>query len=276
LSINFKTINWKSSLVFSIYRKNFGFRSDTHLGQSVLDKLLPLNSRKTSSVATDDVFSLITKRVTNENGLYWNDELISIFDIEKIKDFGELEYKIQYVLSLILSPEKLFIHAGAVSYRGQGIIFPAISFGGKSTLTKVFIEQGARYFSDDCVVIGKSGRLYPYISKLKIRNGENVQQYLETADLGAKTAKQSVPVKYILFTQYQNKGIWDPLHMEPGRAVMSLLENIFYKPSVRLNPAETIGTLKTLVNNSTVYESVRGEALPLVRDIFKRIDDSLK
>src|SRR5262245_5384044 len=55
------------------------------------------------------------------------------------------------------SPEKTFIHAGAVAHGGQAIIFPGQSFSGKTTLTAAMVRAGALYLSDEFAVLDEDG-----------------------------------------------------------------------------------------------------------------------
>ena len=65
-------------------------------------------------------------------------------------------------LPLVFELEKTYriLHVGAVEIEGQPVAFSALSFGGKSTLTDYFIQQGHTMISDDTVGIEKRGDAY--------------------------------------------------------------------------------------------------------------------
>lgn len=75
-----------------------------------------------------------------------------------------LEYwSLQIVLPLYFTIESIFtfLHAGAVALKGRNIMFVAESFGGKSTLTDYFLQQGHRLLSDDKVATYlQSGKVF--------------------------------------------------------------------------------------------------------------------
>ena len=53
-----------------------------------------------------------------------------------------------------------FLHAGAVEVEGKPILFIAESFGGKSTITDYFMQQGHTMVADDCVGTYKKSNLF--------------------------------------------------------------------------------------------------------------------
>jgi hypothetical protein len=65
---------------------------------------------------------------------------------------------------------KVFVHAGAVSWKGKGIILPAKSFHGKSTLTAELVRLGAKYLSDEYAVLDEKGRVHPFKTAFAARH----------------------------------------------------------------------------------------------------------
>jgi len=65
-------------------------------------------------------------------------------------------------LPLIFELEKTYriLHVGAVEIAGMPVAFSAFSFGGKSTLTDYFIQQGHTMLSDDGLAIEKRDTAY--------------------------------------------------------------------------------------------------------------------
>ncbi len=58
---------------------------------------------------------------------------------------------------LVLELQRTYrlLHVGSVMIEGKAVLFSALSFGGKSTMTDYFIQQGHTLLSDDCLAIGK-------------------------------------------------------------------------------------------------------------------------
>ncbi len=62
----------------------------------------------------------------------------------------------------------VFMHASAISYHGQGIIFPAWANTGKTNLLLQFLKDGAHYISDDFAIMAEDGFLYSYPKRLQL------------------------------------------------------------------------------------------------------------
>ena len=71
-------------------------------------------------------------------------------------------------LPLLFQMEERYdiLHAGCVEVRGKAVLFIAPSFGGKSTLTHFFLQQGHRLLSDDTLAVKrmKNGKYHAIAS----------------------------------------------------------------------------------------------------------------
>ena len=56
----------------------------------------------------------------------------------------------------VKAPDTVFIHAGAVAYRGRTIVMPGKSFAGKTMLVAALVDSGATYYSDEFAVIDEA------------------------------------------------------------------------------------------------------------------------
>ena len=82
---------------------------------------------------------------------------------EKNATANKLQFWVYHTfLPLMFELEKTYrlLHVGSVEIEGNPIAFSALSFGGKSTLTDYFIQQGHTMLSDDSVAIEKKGTDY--------------------------------------------------------------------------------------------------------------------
>ena len=89
----------------------------------------------------------------------------------------------------------IFIHAGAVGWRGRAIMLPGGSGAGKSTLVAELVKAGALYYSDEFAVLDFRGRSTPspHHSKCapkhkRVRNGDS---FRNSGDTPARTHCQS-------------------------------------------------------------------------------------
>jgi len=66
---------------------------------------------------------------------------------------------------LLLNITKLnmaFLHASAVSYHGKGLLFTGWGGIGKTSIMLHFIEEGAKFLSNDWSIIDKNGKIYAF------------------------------------------------------------------------------------------------------------------
>src|SRR5262249_55900586 len=108
-----------------------------------------------------------------------------------------------------MAPERVFVHAGVVGYRGRGILLPGRSFAGKSTLVRELVRAGAQYYSDEYAVLDSAGGVHPYARSLAIRNerGPGVTKHPVSA-LGARMAGGPIPVGLVVMSEFRSGGEW--------------------------------------------------------------------
>ena len=154
---------------------------------------------------------------------------------------------------------KVFLHAGAVSWNGYGIIIPGKSYSGKTTLVSEFIKAGAEYYSDEYAVLDKDGLLHPYPKMLSMRGIINDFDQLDTepAEFGATIGTKPIPVKLVLLTSYEKDAVWKPSFTTPGEAIMEILKDTI---PIRLNPEFVLIVLKNVVKRAIIIRSKRGNA----------------
>ncbi len=88
------------------------------------------------------------------------------------------------ILPMLLTLEERYsiLHVGSVEVKGKPIIFSADSFGGKSTLTDFFIQQGHTLLSDDTLGVYKEKDTYMAVASYPFH-----RPYREAESLGYKT-----------------------------------------------------------------------------------------
>ncbi|MGI8669323.1 MAG: hypothetical protein ACR2J3_05665 [Aridibacter sp.] len=169
---------------------------------------------------------------------------------------------------------KVFIHAGAVSIDNIGIIFPAKSFKGKSTLTAELVKAGAVYYSDDYTILDENAYLHPFPRRLSMRGitGEYSQVDVPVEDFGGVIGVEPVEIKLIVLTEFEEGYQWSPEIITPGNAVLELLPHTI---PIRFNPKFTLEVLHKLVNRAIITKSKRGDSkefIPLLLKYLEIID----
>lgn len=168
----------------------------------------------------------------------------------------------------------VFIHAGAVGWKGRAIVMPGDSFTGKSTLVAELVKAGADYYSDDFAILDSKGLLQPFPRAISMRtdDGKYVPYELSVDTLGGKVGKEHIPVGMILFTEYIARKRWKPKYMTPGQGVLGLVPFILsFKPQ----PEFSLKVLNKVTDNAIIASSPRPKAEHFAETLLGFFDKTL-
>lgn len=166
------------------------------------------------------------------------------------------------------APGEIFIHAGAVGWRGGAIILPGRSFTGKTSLVVELLRRGATYYSDEYAVFDSLGRVRPYARPLRIRCGSRFRT-CTARDFGAAVGSEPLGVSLIVFTKYIPQAAWRARPVTPGNALLRLMANAV---PVRKRPSETMLSLGPAVLRSRSFCTLRGDGELAAGEILRLFD----
>jgi hypothetical protein len=168
------------------------------------------------------------------------------------------------------APRRVFVHAGAVGWRGRAILLPGRSFSGKTTLVAALLRAGATYYSDEYAVLDARGRVHPYPKPLSIReeSGEATRRCPPEA-FGGAVGAVPLPVGLVAVVEYRPGARWRSRALAPRRAALALLANTV---PARRRPAAVLTALQQVVTHATSLKSARGEADHVVDRLLERLD----
>ena len=171
-----------------------------------------------------------------------------------------------------LAPDHIFVHAGAVGYRGRAVVIPGTSFSGKTSLTLELVRAGATYYSDEYAVLDGDGRLHPYAKPLQIRTHPLgwSEMHRSAEELGGSTGDEPLPVGLVVVTSYRPRATWSPRQMSSGDALLALLANAV---PAQVRPDQSMSVLKRAVEGATALEGERGEAAELAPRLLELLGD---
>ena len=266
----FEMVEWNERFCLECYGTKINIRTDYGNLKSELLEYLPVIKQSDGFDKTfSDTVSLITGQGKNINGLYFNDEPAMLFERLEEDSIEFAADKILMIMAAVSLPSKIYLHAGAVVWNGFGILIPGISFSGKTTLVREFIEAGADYYSDDCIVLDDRGNMLPFPRDLAIRT-DNGRVYKNAANFGAKNGIGKEKIKLILFPDYVKNSVWEARKLTAGESVLKLMDNFYYRTSVRHAPSEIIKILTNLTNQASVYGGERGDASQIIRWVSQK------
>ncbi len=180
-----------------------------------------------------------------------------------------LAWDIQAHLAL-LSPWRVFLHAGVVGWKGRAIVLPGRSGAGKSTLTAAFVRAGATFFSDEFAVLDRRGWAHPYPLPLRFKKDEGPgSRRVPVAELGGEASARPLPVGLIAAVRYQPGGECRFHELTPGRGAMELMAQA---AQARLHPQRVMRTVGRTAAGALVLKGRRGEAEAAVRSLLARME----
>ena len=164
----------------------------------------------------------------------------------------------------------VFLHAGAVAWRGRAIVLPGASGSGKTTLVAELVRAGAAYLSDEFAVIRRD-RVVPYPKPLSVRDphARGRQKPLSVSSLGGWQQREPIPVGLVVLARFEPGASWRTRTLPPGRALQSLLSHAV---QARIAPREVLAALEALVRTAPVVRVKRGEAREAARQILARLE----
>lgn len=99
------------------------------------------------------------------------------------------------------------LHASGVTCHGEALIFSAAGGSGKSTLSAILKAEGWTYLSDDFIMAGENGRVFPFPAAVSVKPGafEALSAYYpELHETEQQVTRNGRTVKYL------------PVEMHPG------------------------------------------------------------
>ncbi|MGW8267584.1 MAG: hypothetical protein ACWGSQ_14555 [Longimicrobiales bacterium] len=197
------------------------------------------------------------------------DHLTQGSDLHRIRRILASDIQAQLALT---SPWRVFVHAGAVGWRGRAIVLPGENETGKSTLTAALVRAGAAFFSDEFAVLDRRGRVHPYPLPLRLREEGRIRSREVTVEeLGGTASSEPLPVGLILSLRYDPGGPGRLQALTSGRGAMELL---VHATQARLRPARVVEAVGRAAENASVLKGRRGEAEDMARWVLSRLGTS--
>lgn len=246
-------------MTFTTYGVAIGIRSNSPELLRLIPERLPPGWEDSSSPRPDAWYSIVRRRVAGARELY---ELLE--DGEKVAQGYRLTPVLDAMDTAIrqrvgaASPDRLFIHAGAVVWNGRAIVLPGRSGAGKTTLVIALVKAGAEYGSDDYAVLDVQGRLHAYARPISCRQGAHRRINLNAErDLGGRRVAAPVPIGLFVHTTYRPAASLELERISPGASAFGLYANVL---AARERPAFAFEVLSVAVSGAISVAGDRGDA----------------
>jgi len=267
-------LGWTAGFALKSYGVRVGVRSNDASALDRVCEYLPAGWQTNTTPEVDRVYSILVGGVgpranVRRSSLLYGDHL-RLARSTKLDDvFERFESDLRLFVAE-LCPNRVFVHAGAVGWKGKAIVIPGRSYSGKSTLVAALVRAGATYYSDEYAVFDSRGLLHPFLKPLEIRaEGEFTQSRITVNELGGKSGTKPLPVGLVLMTSYKKGATWRPRKLSPGKGV---LEMLFNTVSARRSPEKALSTLQHVTGQAEVLKGIRGDTAAIVDALLIRME----
>ena len=268
---------WPQGSCYEAHGIRLGVRSNDPRILASLPNLLPPGAQPTTSPFVHLAFSLWLKRETGVVTHDWRgfdpvhgrDRSVRQSDLPRA--LAALESAMRQGVAA-LAPDRVFVHAGVVGWRGRAILLPGRSRSGKSTLVAELVRAGASYLSDEFASLDVEGRVHPFTKPLTIRgeDGDDLAARRVLAeDLGGHDASEPLPVGLVALADYRSGASWQPAVLSQGHGV---LEMFAHTVPARLRPEAALEALERATDGASILKGERGEAAETARRMLAALD----
>jgi hypothetical protein len=255
-------LGWAEGIRVYTYGVHAGVRVSTAGMLPRISRLLPPGWKNSRRATVQRLYSLVVAQNGQRAGLRRMHILYA--DSERIARDTNLDQVLaalqtdlhRYVAEA--SPDKTFLHAGVVGWKGRAILLPGHSLSGKTTLVREMLRLGATYYSDEFAVVDDSGKVHPFPRPLGIREDSTYAQTNYTPEsLGAASGVKPLPLGAVVICKYEAGAGWNPAPISRGQGALELMANSI---AVRNDPRQTLRRIQKLVRSAVFVRGTRGEA----------------
>jgi len=263
---------WAAGISFLSFGVRIGIRSTS---PELLEQALPLLPRARKVAAypvVDRLYSIVAgaplHSKTGEPYRLYGDTKTLIRTSHRQPLLDKLEHDLNFNIAKS-STKLLFVHSGAVGWKGRAIVFPAGSFSGKSALTKEFLLLGAEYYSDEFTVFDPQGRVHPFPRRLCLRDEVGDQTYVHFSKFGARAGTIPLPVGLFVMTRYKPGTTWHPRIGTYGESVLELLSHSVLG---RTHHERALSTFQKALQHAFILDGLRGNGRDAAVSMLQLLD----
>ena len=258
------------TLTLYCYTIEIGIIDNAELGLCQrLPETLPPEFTVLSAPSEIAVTYVVTQRAASEFLVICDDTTVFATDDEE-EVYAWLRRDIDLTVAR-RAPQRLFVHAGVVGWRGVGIVIPGRDAIGKSTLVAALVRRGAVYYSDTFAIFDEQGRLHPYRNPLALAQGDR-EQPNNLRLIRDDGSTEPLPLGLVVSGAYRADGAWQPTLLR-GPQVAGLLVDASVLGGAEVTPLEQIAV--QAARDAVALWGPRAEAEEVAALLLDLIDDAL-
>jgi hypothetical protein len=270
-------LGWAAGISFCVFGLRIGIRVSSRHALDLLYEQLPFGWEPEEPCQVDRLYSIIDGGATESSVIkkfsFLYADVRQIARTLRVRDIVDIMKSDIELYIAGHSPNHLFVHAGAVSWKGHAIVIPGRSMSGKSSLVNALLEAGANYLSDEFAVFDSKGKVYAFARPLVLRDSQTDTTLKgRNADMRARLAPGPFPLGMVILTSYRVDAHWKPRILTPAQGVLGLLA---HAPLARDQPRRVLKMLAEAVSSAKVLKGMRGEARQTATPILRFLDSML-
>jgi hypothetical protein len=249
---------WCSYL--DLHGRRIGVRTNLPGVAKDLAAHLPVGWRALATACVDRWYGLYRRAAGADGGCPVHVLEVGGDELVQSEELSEVWQRFEYEVELDVaehSPDYVFLHAGAVAWRGRAIVIPGRSYSGKSTLVAALCQAGAEYYSDEYALLDPQGRVHAYPRALRLRQAVPDVSVPAEAEFNSPRGRAQLPVGLVVITHHQPGAEWQPTRVPPGQAMLELLGHAL---PVQRQPGVVLAVVGKALADARAVRGPRGEA----------------
>ncbi len=268
-------LRWESGIAIEAFGVKLGIRVNTPDALAHIPAYLPPEWQPTASSEVDHLCSMIwggspTRRGVRRYHLLYSGPGRVARTMQANEMLEELASALDFRVA-VLSPEKVFVHAGVVAWNNRAILIPGRTHSGKTTLVKALVEAGAIYYSDEFAVLDRDGRVHPYPRPLNVRPTAGAVKGvpLPVEAIGGEVGHEPLEVAWVIATQYVPGKTWRPARLSAAETFLRLWDNTVI---AKRRPGQAAPVLRRAVLRAQAVRSQRDDAKDVAEWLLATIE----
>ncbi len=249
----------------------YGACIGVHLDDELVDELRPRLEPATTNAAASDTATPdeVVRIEGGDAGGSVTSESGGNFDCADREELLRVAASQVHLCVAVHAKDVVFVHAGAVAWRGRGIVLPGRSMAGKTTLTRALVTAGAQYCSDEYAVLDAEGMLHPYPKPMSVRVPGGPSRVVPPDQVG-DVASGPVPVGLVLATRHHDGAEWDPTTLDRSTGALALVDNAVV---ASVHPVLTLDVAAATVARARCLQGDRPDADRTAAQILSVLDE---
>ena len=270
---NLEKVGWAAGLAFTAHGVRVGVRATDPSVMDEIEVLLPTGWKRRLDPKVDHLASLVVgdrekRGPIRKLHVVYSGAIRAFRSTQLPEAMNFLEHHLEEFVAQ-MAPDRIFVHAGVVAWKGRAIVIPGSSHSGKTSLVTPLLAAGATYYSDEFAVIDDRGRVHPYARPLRIRDEDDLGRRVTAAEMGARSGRGSLPVGLVLSTRYEAGARWRPRPLSHGEAALELLSHTV---PARFRPRQVMRVLDAAARPARALKGRRGEAADMASALLEAIE----